>query len=223
MKPLRPWAILCLMATLPVSCANAAAADKDDPIQKAQTVLASVPAAELPAKAAELIAAANAQDREAIALAAIRYTAAARSGSITPVVASVSRVLPESASAVAATAAKLAPSQASNISRVALDAAPGQSERITRALATDAPVAVTGNTSANRNGNANNGNGNGNGNANDNGYVNGEVNGNRPDVPPGWAVSKPGTIRGNRPSIPPGHVRNPKPGRDPQRRNYGSP
>ena len=82
--------------------------------------------------------------------------------------------------------------------------APGFADQIARALATASPNPV---------GDTLNANGNGNG------------NGNRPEVPPGQVGkdTNPGTIRGNRPEVPPGQVRDPKPGRDPQRNRYGHP
>jgi hypothetical protein len=205
MRQFSTWASVCLIGLVSLTRANAASADDNDGPSKdagavAASILASVPAAELPAKAAELVALAKAHDQEAVALAAVRFAAASRPGSLTPVVASVTRSLPTSASAVAATAAKLVPSEGANISQAALQAAPGQAAQINRALGKDDKAKDPG--------------------------APGPVldRGNRPTIPPGWLnVSKPGAIRGNRPEIPPGLVRDPKPGRDPQRRNYGSP
>lgn len=163
-----------------------------------ETILGSVPAAELPGKAADLVMDAKPKDRESLALAAVRFTANEQPMVISALVSSVTRALPESAAAIALTAAKLAPTQVSEIKEAALQSAPGYSTQITRALETLNPGSVDDVAPPKP----------------------GKDNGNRPTIPPGQEGK---TIRGNRPATPPGHVVDAKPGRDPQRRHYGRP
>ena len=63
-----------------------------DPLALVESTLSSVPVAELPARAAELVTDAKNKDREDVAMAAIQFTAKAHPGSIAPVVGSVVRV-----------------------------------------------------------------------------------------------------------------------------------
>jgi hypothetical protein len=157
--------------------------------------LSAVPAPELAPKAAALVNAAKNKDKEDTALAAIQFTTATRPGSIVQVVSALVNELPKSAASLAATAAILVPSFHPDIVQAALNAAPSQADKINKALAQAGPPATTPPPHA-------------------------QNPGNRPDIPPGLVdkdPTHPGTINGNRPLTPPGHVRDPKPGRDPQR------
>ena len=107
---------------------------KKTTLEEVQSILASVPIPELPAKAAQLVVAAKLSDRDAVALATIQYAASAHPGSIVALVSSVVAADPGSAAAVASSATKLVPSEAPGISGAALNAAPGQGEQIARAL-----------------------------------------------------------------------------------------
>lgn len=165
-------------------------------------VLSSVPALELPAKAVELIDDAKPKDRESVALQIIRYVASARQASIVPVVSSLAARLPGSAAAIALEAGKLVPGEVPGIGQGASGGAPGYSTEISRSMDSLPP----GKSKPKEVGPPDKGG----------------DRGNRPETPPGWENSG-GTIRGNRPDKPPGHVRDPFPGRDPQRRRYGAP
>lgn len=165
-----------------------------------ESVLSSVPALELPAKAADLVDDAKPKDRESVALAVIRYVADERQASIIPVVGSVTAVLPGSAAAIAVTAGKLVPGAIPGIGQAASGGAPAYQAEINRALESLSP---------------------GGGKHEIEPPGKGRDNGGRPETPPGQEGR---TIRGNRPNVPPGHEMPPgKPGRDPQRRHYGKP
>jgi hypothetical protein len=175
--------------------------DKDDGKgDSVESVLSSVPAPELPAKAADIVDDAKPKDRESVALEVIRYIADERQVSIVPVVSSVTAVLPGSAAAIAVTAGKLVPGEILGIGQAALGSAPAYQAEINRAIESLSP---------------------GNGKHEVEPPGKGRDNGGRPATPPGQEGR---TIRGNRPNIPPGHEFPPgKPGRDPQRRHYGKP
>ena len=101
--------------------------------------LKNVSVAELPAKAAQLVASATSSDREAVAIAVVRTVGARNPFALVSVVASISKTSPELASVVAGTAAAIAPKQAQEIALAAAKAAPSASDKIAAAVATSVP------------------------------------------------------------------------------------
>ena len=102
--------------------------------------LSGVSVPEIPAKAAELVHAAAAPDREQTARDVLRAVSAiARPGVLPYVVSAVCRGNPEVAGSVVATAVELQPEDVLIFSTAALGAAPGQVERVVFAACKAAP------------------------------------------------------------------------------------
>jgi hypothetical protein len=190
-----------LASVLSLSMVQSHAASDKKINEQVNASLSSVSVLELAPKAAAIVEAAKRNEKEDVALAAIQFAAGKHPDSIVTMVGALGKVLPESAAALATSAMTLLPAQKTEIVQAALKAAPAQAAAIEKAISRFGPQAA------------------------------GEPAkspGNRPETPPGLdnrpvtppgLVDKdvPGAIRGNRPEIPPGHVRDPKPGRDPQR------
>lgn len=108
----------------------------------AQHAVTSVPAPEMPAKAAQVVKAAKKKDRSTVARSVIKAIAAKNRTSVLVSVSSIIKAAPETASAVAHAATLAVPDQASRIARVASIAAPEQTQAIRIAVAEVAPPAV---------------------------------------------------------------------------------
>jgi hypothetical protein len=183
----------------------------DEELSRLQQALNTVPIPELPRRAAEVVFKSKASERDEVAAAVIRTIASRRPGAVAAVVATVSSANPSVAATVAGTATRQIPSEAAVFARVATEAAPEHAGDI---------AAKTGQRGGG------NGKGNGHGQQNGPGNGNGTFDPKGPKIDPpahGVIENRPGTIRGNRPAFPPGLVRNPKPGRDHERDNYGRP
>ena len=136
---------LAFVAALMAAFATfAASASSLAPDTKAAAVkaLKNVTAAELPAKAAQVVASATRSDRESVAIVVVRTVGAKNPFALVSVVASISKTSPEVASVVAATAAAIAPKQAREIALAAAKAAPSVSDKIAAAVATSVPVSA---------------------------------------------------------------------------------
>jgi hypothetical protein len=92
--------------------------------------LSAVPVAELPAKAAELVTQAAKEDREAVAVTAVRTAIRKSRTSATAVVAAVSKAAPEVAGPVSQVASEMEASQSGSISAAAVGAAPSAKTQI---------------------------------------------------------------------------------------------
>ena len=99
-----------------------------------RTSLNKVATAEVPAKAAELVAQAKASDRDAVAVEVVKLVAKAHPTMTIATVGLISAKCPECASAAAATAAKLQPKQATLIAKAAAGSAPAQAGAIVQAV-----------------------------------------------------------------------------------------
>jgi hypothetical protein len=117
----RQITIIALAAVLAAPSVFAASNAQLKAIKK---TISSVPVPELPAKAAELVTQADKDDREAVALAAVRAAILKSRPSAPAVVAAVSKVAPDVASAVARVAAQMETAQSARITAAAVDAAP---------------------------------------------------------------------------------------------------
>ncbi|MBU6399324.1 MAG: hypothetical protein KGS61_03315, partial [Verrucomicrobia bacterium] len=100
-----------------------------------------VPRAELPARAASLVAHTPAAQREPMAVALAVAVAVKRPAALVPVVAAMTSVATNDAPAIAAAAAGAAPDQAPDIAQVALQASPPLAARIIDSVQTVAPRA----------------------------------------------------------------------------------
>ncbi|MCX6904320.1 MAG: hypothetical protein NTW03_12755 [Verrucomicrobia bacterium] len=101
--------------------------------------LKSAPAAEIPAKAAQLVKQANSNARQATTIAVVKAAIAMRPPTAELVVAAISKANPEMACVAAATAAILLPKQAASIAKAAAAAAPAQAGRIVTFVCRQAP------------------------------------------------------------------------------------
>jgi len=99
-----------------------------------RTAVTSVPVPEMGSKAVELILHAEKQDRENVAVTAVRAIVFRHKTSASAVVATVSKAVPEVAPAVAAAAAELSHSEASHIIEAASLAAPTKAAEIQMAV-----------------------------------------------------------------------------------------
>ena len=100
-----------------------------------------MPVPEIPAKAAELVHAAAASDRDRTAQDVLRAVSTiAKPGVLPYVVSAICRGNPEVAGSVVATAIKLQPENAVVLSKAALCAAPGQVEQIVFSACKAAPA-----------------------------------------------------------------------------------
>jgi len=132
MKQLLPrTALLVALSMFVGTSANALTTSQVKAVRKAVT---SVPVPEMGAKAVELILQAEKQDREMVAVTAVRAIVFRYKASAPVVVAAVSKAAPDVAAAVAAAASELSRSDASQIAAAASLAAPGKASDISYAV-----------------------------------------------------------------------------------------
>jgi hypothetical protein len=120
-------ALLLGGAILTAPSALALTAKRANELRRAVT---SVPVAEMPAKAAELVQQAKDSDRKEVAVTVVRAAVSKRRASGPVVVAAISKVAPELAGIAAKAASQIVTDQTSNIAQAAIAAAPEQSEEI---------------------------------------------------------------------------------------------
>ncbi len=102
-------------------------------------VLAAVPAAELPAKAADLVVQAKSRDRQATTADVVKAAVMINPAAAPAIVGAIARAVPEMASVAAGAAAAELPKQASAIAKAATAAAPSQAAKIVVAVCRAAP------------------------------------------------------------------------------------
>jgi len=101
----------------------------------------AVPAAELPAKAADAVANADPKTREATTVAVVKAAVGLNPASAPAIVGAIARSTPEMAAVAARAAASLEPKQASTIARAAAAAAPEMAGKIVEAVCREVPSA----------------------------------------------------------------------------------
>ncbi|MCX8092274.1 MAG: hypothetical protein N3I86_15290 [Verrucomicrobiae bacterium] len=106
----------------------------------ARKALRGVPAAELPAQAAQLVSQAAADERDATAASVVTAALDLRPASTLAVVGAIAQQVPEVAPTAAAKAAALQPKRLGEIAAAAAKAAPAQAGRIVEALCKVAPA-----------------------------------------------------------------------------------
>ncbi len=109
-------------------------------VESLRKELSGVRSLELPSRAASLVAAAKAADREALAADIIRAGVEVNAASTPMLVGAVSRANPAVAAQSAGTAASLQPKQLAQITRSAVSAAPSEVEHIVTALCKAQPT-----------------------------------------------------------------------------------
>ena len=113
---------------------------KDSPQAKSfNEVLASVPAAELPAKAADLILHARSRERQTTTVNVVKGAVAINPAAAPAVVGAIARAVPDMASVAAGAAAALQPKQAAAIAKAAAAAAPSKAGKIVTAVCRAVP------------------------------------------------------------------------------------
>ncbi|MCX6922295.1 MAG: hypothetical protein NT154_03620 [Verrucomicrobia bacterium] len=111
-------------------------APKNNPFNK---TLSAVPAAELPAKAADLVLHAKARDRQATTINVVKSAVGLNPAAAPAIVGAVARAVPEMAAVAAGTASAEQPKQASDIAKAAAAAAPSQAGKIVAAVCRAVP------------------------------------------------------------------------------------
>ena len=119
-------ALLVAVATLTVNSSALTTIQ----IKQIRTEVLGVPVPEMPAKAAELVKAAEKKDRQAVALTAVRAVVSKHRAAAPLVVAAVSKVAPELAPVIAVASAEIAPEQSGSILTASVAAAPTQASVI---------------------------------------------------------------------------------------------
>lgn len=115
---------MLVLALAAAVVAPSALAVTDAQLKAVKKSLNSVPVPELPAKAAELVTQAAKEDREAVAVAAVRAAIRKSRSSAPLVVSAVSKAAPEVAAPVSRAAAEMEAAQADTIAFAAVGAAP---------------------------------------------------------------------------------------------------
>ena len=104
-----------------------------------KSALAGVSGLELPSRTADLIAAANGQEKNAVTVSAIEAAVSMNPSAAAAIVSAVAAKVPSMAALAAATAAKLQPKLASMIAEAATKAAPDQAAAIVTACSKEQP------------------------------------------------------------------------------------
>jgi hypothetical protein len=129
-----------LAVGLIIGCGSALAKDEPAVIGLTES-FRKVPAAEVPAKAADIVLQAEASGRDAVAVNVVKAALKKNPTMATAVVGAICRKSPETAPTVAATAAGVQPKQAKLIAQAAAAAAPAQAGEIVKAVCKVAPRA----------------------------------------------------------------------------------
>lgn len=113
---------------------------KDAPRAKSYNqLLTSVPAAELPAQAAELVTQANSRDRQATTIEVVKAAVGLNPAAAPAIVGAIARAVPVMAAIAAGAAAAEQPKQASAIAKAAAAAAPAKAGKIVTAVCRAVP------------------------------------------------------------------------------------
>src|SRR3954471_6325266 len=127
MKKLVTMAALLVALTLAAPSAFALSSAQAKAVKKAVT---SVPVAEMPAKAAQLVTEASKADREAVAVTAVRAAIYKSRASARLIVSAVVKAAPEVAGAVTLAASEMEAGQAGYIASAAISSAPSAKTQI---------------------------------------------------------------------------------------------
>jgi hypothetical protein len=131
--------ILTLFVAANLGCVGSLFAGDPGANPSVQQALTTMPAAEMPAKAAELVKSAKVRDRGVVTVNVVTAAAAINPACSPTVVGAISKSMPDMASIAAGTAAELQPKQAGDIARAAAAAAPSKAGQIVEAVCRAAP------------------------------------------------------------------------------------
>jgi len=132
-----------LLAALSFFAAPSANAISQSQVLTIKKTVADVPAAELAARASDLVVQADKLEKEEVAVTTIREVASRRPATIVAVVGAISKKSPEMSVAVATEAAKLVAERATEIAKAAAAASPAQANQIAAAVAKVAPKSAS--------------------------------------------------------------------------------
>ena len=124
---------------LSLVCLGASSSLAKDASNSLKKTLSSVPAAELPAKAAQLIADSKVRDREPTTINVVKVAVGMNPAAATAIVGAIARAVVLMAHVAAGTAAEEQPKQACAIAKAAAAAAPSQAGQIVLAVCRAAP------------------------------------------------------------------------------------
>ena len=126
---------------LGVACLSGNQLSAKDPVPETPfaKILRGVPALELPARAAQLVKEAKADQRELTAMEVVKSSVTLNPTSTLMVVGEICRTSPKVAPVAAASAAKLQPKQAVAITKAAVSAAPSEAGKIVAAVCKEVP------------------------------------------------------------------------------------
>lgn len=118
-----------------------AAASAETKTETVRSALKQVPTAEVPARAADLVAQARTADRDSVTAEVVRMAVKAHPTIAPAIVGSIAKKTPAAATTAAATAARLQPKQVTQIAHAAAAAAPAHAGGIVKALCKVVPGA----------------------------------------------------------------------------------
>jgi hypothetical protein len=125
--------LICALSLACLSSVTVSAKDFASP-NAYQRALVSIAAAELPAKAAEIVKQANARDRATTTVDVTRTAVTIKPAAAPSIVGAIARAVPDMAAAAAGTAVGEQPKQATVIAKAASAAAPSQAGKIVAAI-----------------------------------------------------------------------------------------
>ncbi len=128
---IRTAATLALVAGCLAAESSTAAEAKVNPTRE---ILSAAPAAELPARAADLVKTAKVRDRAAVTVQVVQTAVLLNPAAVCAVVAAISKAVPDMAAVTASAAAEAQPKQAAAIARAAATAAPAKTGKIVAAV-----------------------------------------------------------------------------------------
>ncbi len=131
--------ILCLLSSLLFLCAVSRSSGAPASPESIRETLSNIPAAEFPAKAAELIKQSKGRDQSVMAVKVVKAALALNPAAAPAVVGAICRAVPDVAAIAAGTAAEQQPKQAGNIARAAAAAAPSKVGKIVSAVCKAVP------------------------------------------------------------------------------------
>lgn len=131
--------LAALLAALSFFAAPSASAVSESQVVVIKKAVTESPAAEVAARAADLVIRADKADREEVGLLAVREAASKRPATIIAVVGAMAKVAPDLSPVFAAEASKLVAERSSEIAKAAAAGAPGHALQIASAVAKVAP------------------------------------------------------------------------------------
>ena len=135
---MKPSGIIIVLAVAFLAAGNSFGTDASQ-ANPFNEVLAAVPSAELPAKAADLVLHARSRERQATTVKVVKSAVGINPAAAPAIVGTIARAVPDVASVAAAAAAAQQPKQAGAIAKAAAAAAPSKASKIVAAVCRAVP------------------------------------------------------------------------------------